>query len=370
MKPSATDDRAAAGGAWEQSAGVVFRLLFLAVALFAAGWAVSNVRQVQPDSRAVVLRFGGIDRQRGPGLLIAWPKPIEQVVILPSSVRPIEFRLPRLEPVGGAGRSSAPDVAGDGSPAGNAGTVPALRIFEISSDPRLNTGFLLTGDLSVVHLQATLYYEITEPTEYVLSIEHLDAGLQRLFIASAVAVCAATDVDTILVARSGPDAVDERLVAARERFRADLLGAVNRRLRDLSSQGAGFGITVSRIDLAPAIPRAAKAAFDNVLIAAQVAEQQIAQARTQAVLKAQEAAAARTRTLTQAAAKATEQVTVARTRTSSVAALTRGASGIDLQTSVLRTYYERMGAIVRKAGSVTTVDAGGSHLITAGPESR
>ncbi|HEY1736795.1 MAG TPA: hypothetical protein VGG12_09115, partial [Methylovirgula sp.] len=90
-------DRAEANGVWAQSAKIAFRFLFAAVAVIAAGWAVSNVHQVQPDSRAVVLRFGNVVRQQGAGLLIAWPQPIEQVVILPSADRQIEFHIDRFD---------------------------------------------------------------------------------------------------------------------------------------------------------------------------------------------------------------------------------------------------------------------------------
>ena len=85
-------------GAWAQSAKLAFRFLFLAVCVAALGWSVSNFRQVPPESRAIVYRFGSIVRQQGAGLLMAWPRPIEQVVMLPSEDRQIEFRIDQFEP--------------------------------------------------------------------------------------------------------------------------------------------------------------------------------------------------------------------------------------------------------------------------------
>ena len=76
-------------GAWAQAAKLSFRFLFLAVFVAAVAWSVSNFRQVPSDSRAVVFRFGNLVKQQDAGLLIAFPPPIEQVVILPAADRQI-----------------------------------------------------------------------------------------------------------------------------------------------------------------------------------------------------------------------------------------------------------------------------------------
>ena len=54
-------------GPWAQSAKLAFRVLFLAVCLAAAGGLVSNFRQVPPESRALVYRFGSLVRNRSRG---------------------------------------------------------------------------------------------------------------------------------------------------------------------------------------------------------------------------------------------------------------------------------------------------------------
>ena len=231
-----TKDRAAPDGVWEQSARIAFRFLFAAVAVIAVGWAVSNIRQVSPDSRAVILRFGSPVRQQGAGLLIAWPRPIEQVFLLPSADRQIEFRIGRFDGAGGEPADNKFQTLGLAN-----GPLPdAIPEFEMSKDPRQNAGFLLTGDSSVVHLQATLFYQISDPVNYLISADHVGPALERLFIASAVAVCAARDLDTILVARPEASAnANDSFRSAREQLRTDLMNAVNRRLEDLAGQGAG-----------------------------------------------------------------------------------------------------------------------------------
>ena len=147
-------------------------------------------------------------RQQNAGLLLAWPRPIEQVVILPSADRQIEFHDRRLR-------------------AGFESGQPLRR----PANARKNSAFLLTGDASVVHLQATLLYQIVDPAAYILTAEHVGPALQRLFVASAVSVCAARDLDTILVAR--PELATGSSAAARagrEQLRADLMNAINHRL--------------------------------------------------------------------------------------------------------------------------------------------
>jgi regulator of protease activity HflC (stomatin/prohibitin superfamily) len=333
-------------GAWAQSAKLAFRFLFLAVCVAAVGWSVSNFHQVPPESRALVFRFGQLVRQQGSGLLLAWPQPIERLVILPSEDRQLEFRIDQFEP----------DAALGGD-------------FMISDYARENAAFLLTGDSSVVHLQASLLYQITDPAAYILAAEHVGPALQRAFVASAVAVCAARDIDTILVARPELNAATNAAArASREQLRADLMNAINRRLDDLTAQGASLGIQVSRVDLAAAIPSGAKSAFDYVLIATQQADRDIAEARTGAAMTALRANQDRDRTLTDADARAEEKVTEAKSRTAAVAALAKGSPGLSGEMLESRVYYDRIGALLAKAARVDTVDSnGGISLMLPGP---
>jgi regulator of protease activity HflC (stomatin/prohibitin superfamily) len=345
----AAKEGAEPSGAWAQSAKLAFRFLFLAVVVAAVGWLFSNWRQVPPESRAIVYRFGSIVRQQGAGLLWAWPQPIEKIVMLPQEDRQIEFQIDQFEADSAVGSD-----------------------FMISDYARENTAFLLTGDSSVVHLQATLLYQIIDPAAYILAAEHVSPALQRLFVASAVAVCASRDLDTILVARPELDSGSSAAArAGREQLRADLMNAINRRLDDLTSAGASLGIKVSRVDLAAAIPSGAKSAFDYVLIATQQADRDIAEARTGAAMTALRANQDRDRTLTDADAKAAEKVTDAKTRTASVTALANGSPGLSGEMLINRIYYDRIGALLGRAARVDTVDNdGGIQLMLPGPVPR
>jgi regulator of protease activity HflC (stomatin/prohibitin superfamily) len=319
---------------WAQVTRLAFRFLFAIACVAAAGWGLSNVRQVPADSRAVILRFGAIAGERGPGLLIAWPRPIERLVILPARDRQLELTME-------AGQSTELVGLED----------------DISTDARRNAAFLLTADSGVVRLQASIFYQITDAAAYLLAAEHVRSALQRLLAASAVAVCAGRELDSILIARAPTEADAERTPGARqERFRTDLVRALNLRLVALAAAGAGLGVTVSRVDLTASLPAVAKGAFDQVLTASQAADRQLAEARADATRIAQSAHQERERILADAAALAAERRTEAWTRTASVAAINPQYAGEARGALINRIYYERIAALLKKAGRVDAVD--------------
>ncbi|HVY33480.1 MAG TPA: SPFH domain-containing protein [Caulobacteraceae bacterium] len=323
-------------GAWAQSLSLSFRFLYLVVFLLGVGWAISNCRVIPPESRAVVTRFGQVVGEQGSGLLLALPRPIEEVLILPSATRQIEFKIQPFQ-------SSARDPNGLN-----------MDVAAISDDARQNTGMLLTGDFSVVHLDATLFYQINDARAYVLAGPHVTPALERLFIASAVTVCGSRDLDAILVARPELDQ-SPSIRISRDHLRADLMTEVNRRLRDLADQGNSLGISVTRVDLLPSIPADAKDAFDSVLRAVQEAETVTAQARTSAERVAQGADEDKDRMLTNAEASAEETVTKANARTADITALANDSHGLSGSTLANQIYRNRIGNIIAQAQDVVTI---------------
>jgi regulator of protease activity HflC (stomatin/prohibitin superfamily) len=287
------------------------------------------------------MRFGSVARIRGAGLLLAWPRPIEQVVILPAAARQLQLPIRRYE-------ENQDGSVGQG--------------FDTSSDPRLNSGFLLTGDSGVVHLEARVFYQINDPLAYMISTEHIEPALERLFLASAVATMAGRDMDSVLVAR--PEVASEATeVMRRERLRSDLMNAVNRRLTDLGQQGASLGITVSRVDLVPSIPAGAKQAFDTVLVVTQDVEARAAVARTSAEMTSQEANRNKDRIAASATATAEEATTNARAQTASIEALAQQSRDMSRSMQLTRVYYDRVETILKKAQRVEVVDRSGAVRI-------
>jgi regulator of protease activity HflC (stomatin/prohibitin superfamily) len=327
-------------GAWGQAVTLAFRFLQFVAAAIAVGWLVSNVRQVPADNQAVVVRFGQVARVQGPGLLFALPRPLESVTMIPAAARQISLRIDRFD---------------DGGTSDNSNKTMG---FDINDKPRLNSGFLLTGDSSIIHLEAELFYQVNDPEAYLVAADHIRPALQRLLIASAVEIIGGRDLDSILVAR--PENASKTAEAARrERLRADLVNAVNDRLRKLSDEGAPMGITVNRVDLVPSIPRGAHDAFDSVLAVTQESARTVAAAETNKEITAQKAQSDADSIKSNASAAAEENVSKATVATASITALGSADKDMSRGMQMSRLYYDRIGPILKKAAKVQLVSPDG-----------
>jgi len=332
----------ALAGPLAQSIDIGFRAARFAIAILALGWATMNVREVHPDMQAVVTRLGAVDRVQQAGLVVAWPRPFERVLLMP-----------------GPAQQMTQHIEADAS--------AALGLDEMvskSEAPKSAHGYL-TGDGGVVLIDATLTWRVVDAGAYVLAELHIAPALRRLAEGAATAIAAARPLDDFVVAR--PEAADPQAQAAREALRAAYAAEVNRRLGALDASGAGLGIEVTRADVSAFLPAAAEAAFDQVLTAGQTAEQTIAQARTAAEEARQRADQERDRILVEAEAVASEKGAQAHERTAEVESLAANAEPGARTALIERTYRQRMGAILHSAGAVTALDArGGSRAILPG----
>jgi regulator of protease activity HflC (stomatin/prohibitin superfamily) len=345
-------ERPVVNSPWLQASRLAFLGLYVVTLLAAVGWAVSNVREIDPQNRAVVFRFGELDRVQNAGLLLAWPQPFEQVVLLPSADRVIERHVETL-------LRSPTALAAD----------KITSFATPMSDALAGSGYLLTGDAGVVQLDVTAYYKVTDPREYVLQGEHVLPALDRLVNRSAVSLSAARDLDTILVARPELVGSDSQSAERRERLRGDLVQGINTRLGELTATGVGLGVEVVRVDVQSSLPAAAVNAFNAVLTASQQADQAVANARTDAEKLNQTANQQADRTLQVAHAQASERLAKAQTDTAAVTGLAQSMQNKSDPGLLLRIYRERVPAILKQAGSVTTVDPrDDSRLIIQGAD--
>jgi regulator of protease activity HflC (stomatin/prohibitin superfamily) len=339
-----------------QSVRIGFIALRLALLALGASWAVGNIRQVPPDRRVVVMRFGHVARVQNAGLVLAWPPPLEQITTLPSPDRQMSLALREQ----GADSSSETDFT-----IHQQDDAVSLR----PQKDTMNAGYLLTGDGSVVQFDATLFYSITAPAAYVLAQDHVEPALGRLYRASAVALAAARGLDDFLVARPErhPGGGDDP-AARRQRLAADMTAAINARLADLARHGSDLGVVVRRVDVVALLPPVAKSAFDSVLTVAQTAAQREAAARTEAATIRQQADRDRDRARTVAEAAAAERVHGADAVSATFRALAQGTDTPAHRRAVLAELYrEKIGPILTQAGQVTTVDAAsGQPLVLLG----
>ena len=325
-----------------QSVAIGFRTVYIAAALLALLWLTSNVRQIASDSQAVVLRFGRIVRTQEAGLLIAWPRPIEQVRLLPGPERQLSQDVPaQLAPT----EKSAALIG----PASGNGAAPS------------NASAYLTGDGNAVLLSATLIYRISDPIAYSLAEQHVPAALNRLFRASTVQVTAGRNLNDFLVvpnvqqvSAGNGEAADA--VSLRAEVRNQLLLAVNARLQALAAAGAPLGVEVNRIDMTPSLPPEAKAAFDAVLVAAQAADRGVATANTDAERRRQGAQQLKAQLISSAQAAAREMTSSAAVNTSAILPIEREETPLTRSSLLLNLYRNRVGGIVNRAGAVTLVD--------------
>ena len=324
---------------WQQAGRLAFLGLYAVTVFAAIAWGVSNVRQIDPQNRAVVLRMGALDRIQNAGLLLAWPRPFEQVVIVPAADRVSERRIENLL------RS---DVA-----------LQADRVASFATpinDALAGSGYLLTGDAGVVQLDVRVFYNVTQPSGFVLQGEHVLPALDRLVTRSAVALTAARDLDTILVARPELIGSDTQAAERRERLRGDLVQGINQQLAALSATGQGLGLEVVRVDVQSSLPGPAVNAFNAVLTASQQAQKAVANARNDAAKLSQAATQQADRTVEQARAQASERLAKAQADTSAIASLAKVQQAGSDPGLLLRLYRERLPNILGQAGSVTSVD--------------
>jgi len=331
-------------GPWLQAGRIGFLALYAVTLLAAVGWLFGNVRQVGPESRAVVLRLGAEQRIQNAGLLLAWPQPFEQVVMLPSAGRVTERRVELLLRSDLAQKSDR-----DGS---------------LASDATAGSGYLLTGDSGAVQLDVRVFYTVNDPYAFTRQGQHVEPALDRLVERNAVQICASRDMDAILVARPELVGGDAQLAALREQLRGDLQQGINASLARLRSSGVSLGIEVVRVDVQSSLPLSAVSAFNAVLTASQQAEQVVAKARNEAARQMQQATQAADRTVQVAQAQASERLSRAQAETATIVGLTQQQ---DPQL-LLRLYRERVPAILARAGSVTTVDKEDTgRMILPGP---
>jgi regulator of protease activity HflC (stomatin/prohibitin superfamily) len=340
---------------WLQAGRLTFVALYIVTLVLAGRWLFSNVQQVDPAHRAVVLRFGALQRVQDAGLLWAWPRPFEQVVMIPAAESVIEHHVQTLlrskEALQAELSSSDDDEA------------------EPLDDALAGSGFLLTGDTGLVQLDVRVFYKVVAPFAYFTQRDILEPALERLVARAAVNVCAARDLDTILVARPEFAATQPAVAEQRERLRGDVLRDVNARLAKLATGNAGLGIELTRVDVQSKVPSLTVSAFNSVLTSSQMVDKNLAEAHNDAAWIVQNATQAADRTLQVAEAQASERLAQAQSETAAVLQLSQTMRGGVDPGLAMRVYRERMATILAKAGSVTMIDPqDDSHLIIQGPK--
>jgi regulator of protease activity HflC (stomatin/prohibitin superfamily) len=327
-------------------------------AMAGALWLLSGIATVEPGSRAVIVRWGAVDRVVPSGLVLAWPVPIERIIRIPGaelaqSTEMHRFAASAAAPIATAAglaeqaAAQAPAAVPAGSPAAG-----QLGRYEVGFPAANGSNGCLTGDLGLVHLTATVVWTVDDPGDFVAAggdgAGTISQALERAFTASAIAVVARRSIGSVLVV--GSPQGDPSAAQSRERLRTELATELNARLAALR-----LGLIAQRIDLALSLPEAAKPAFAAVLSAGQAAERQVAEARAGAERQRQDAAQARTQRLAQATALASELISHARVSTAFILSLAQERDPERQYLMRERIYRDHVEAVLRHAAQLILV---------------
>ena len=163
-------------------------------------WLLSGISTVEPGNRAVIVRWGAVNRVVETGLVLAWPSPIEQIVRIPGAELAQSTDMRRFASIAAVPIATIPAAETPVSPAGPAiatrpaGTFAAspLGHYEIDFPAASASSGCLSGDLGQVHLIATVVWTVDNPREFVASgldgTGTIAQALERSFTASAIAV--------------------------------------------------------------------------------------------------------------------------------------------------------------------------------------
>jgi modulator of FtsH protease HflK len=135
-------------------------------------YAFSGVRFIGPSQSALVLRLGKLEpRAHGPGLLFAWPKPIDEVVVLETGAEHTLAldawapRGPRVEASTGPRQFTAAEIEAQLQATGNAPLPVETTAAGDFLDP-VTDGYSVTGDLNILQGQFALRYRIADPVAF------------------------------------------------------------------------------------------------------------------------------------------------------------------------------------------------------------
>lgn len=184
--------------ATERAARRTLGLLALIFAGVLISYLASGVHFVKPGESALLFRFGRLEpRAHGPGLLVAFPEPIDRVVRMATG-GPRELKLEAWQ------ARELPRTTHNESEFG-----PLRHRLDPARD-----GYTLTGDANIVQSTFSLRYQIVDPVRYHSAAAEPERLLASLFYQTASRVLARSAIDEVLP--SGLASYRDRVLAELE----------------------------------------------------------------------------------------------------------------------------------------------------------
>jgi modulator of FtsH protease HflK len=214
------------------------RLLRLAVAIALLVWLLwSSVWTIRQDETGVVVRFGGVARTTPSGIHLTWPWPIERmekVQTATSRTMPVGFTF--IEQLRGGGQN------------------PITREW-------------LTGDTNIVKMEVTLYYNVSDPVQYLYNVSAMSDGFSNDMAIRKVA-------ETVMTELLATMSIDQVLSTGKAQLRDQVIARSQAQLDDY-----GMGIRLTAFNLREVSPPPeVQDAFNEVTSAKSYREQQLSEA--------------------------------------------------------------------------------------------
>ena len=178
-------------------------MVVLVVIFFGSGFF-----QVGPQEKAIILRFGkpvgeGPQALLGPGLHWSFPYPIDEVVKIPiTEIQKV------TSTIGWYAVTPEQELSGNLPPAGPS-LIPGV------------DGYVITADRNIMHVRATLYYQVDNPIRYALEFVSASNTIQNALDNALLDTAAHFKVDDILYYdfAAFQDAVEQRVSALADQER-------------------------------------------------------------------------------------------------------------------------------------------------------
>ena len=180
-----------------------FGLIFLAILYLCSG-----ITFVGAGDSALILRFGKVlPRVEPPGLLLAWPRPFDRVVLVPGK-RVVELELDEWKP-----DEPQPEVAVDFDSAQDAAAALFPAVLTPGAIHPVRDGYSLTGDRNILRGSFIVRYRVIDPKAYALGLADPDSALREITYRAITRCLADESVDGALVERRQELASRTRSVA-------------------------------------------------------------------------------------------------------------------------------------------------------------
>ncbi len=213
----------------------VSRCFVVLIVLVLIGIAFSGVRVVKSGEVAMVLRFGKLvgdtpeEQIHEPGLLFCFPYFIDEVVTVP-----IDSVIQR--------------------------TV-TTHYTEGQIDNWSNSGYVITGDQNIALISASVKYVISDPVQYALYVNEVDAVIDSC-------------LSNAMLEEAAHTAVDDILTSGKEAYTANIFKEAQRKL-----DAAQMGVSLQSVELTNVtMPEEVREVYENVTAAAVKASTMLEQA--------------------------------------------------------------------------------------------